>query len=90
MDDIEETKENVQTMAGSCYVINQEDNEFPSCELDKMVDICYDMLEEYTRISVILVMKKLRINEEMAKKICCKVWLRQHLNGKKLARDIRR
>jgi hypothetical protein len=55
-----------------------------SLGLDKMVDLAYEIIEKKNKISVILIMKKFNVNEEMAKKVCCKAWLKQHLEAKKL------
>lgn len=55
---------------------------------EELIEKAYLMLLEYPKITPLLVMRRFGINSEMAKEVCAKVWLRQHLEARKMAKEI--
>lgn len=46
------------------------------------------ILVEFNGVSPLVVMRRLKVSLDMAKDLCQKVWLRQHLEARKLAKDL--
>jgi|FreactTroBogLake_1042271.scaffolds.fasta_scaffold34893_2 predicted protein tyrosine phosphatase len=55
---------------------------------EEMIEQAYQMLNEYPKVTPLLVMRRLGINADMANAVCARVWLRQHLEARKLAKEI--
>lgn len=48
----------------------------------------YIELKGFRKISPLLVMKKYKLSEDLASKICRDIWLKQHLEAREWAKDI--
>lgn len=47
----------------------------------------FSFLKEFRRITPPLIMRRFHLNYDAALKICCKVWLRQRLEARKLMKE---
>lgn len=47
----------------------------------------FSFLKEFRRITPFLIMRRFHLKYDAALKICCKVWLRQHLEARKLTKE---
>lgn len=48
----------------------------------------WEFAKTMKRISPICLMRKYHLNIDIAKKLCSKIWLRQHLEGRKFAKEV--
>lgn len=48
----------------------------------------YEISKGFRRVSPALFMRKLKLSWDGAFKVCCKVWLKQHLEARELAKKI--
>ncbi len=53
-----------------------------------LTDKAFTDLASFKKISPILIMKKYHLSEDLAKKICQNVWLRQHKEAREMARSV--
>lgn len=66
--------------------MNKEEIEMNNNE--KMIELVYNKIGHFKKISPMLVMKKFKLSEEIAKIICQKIWLINHIEAKRLAKDV--
>lgn len=55
--------------------------------IENYLEQAYELSNIYRKISSFLLMRKLKINNDLAVKICNKVALRRHLEARKLAKE---
>jgi hypothetical protein len=56
--------------------------------MDELENKAYDISKKHRRISPALLMRTLQVNGDMAFKLCCKVWMRQHLEAREWCRKM--
>lgn len=56
--------------------------------IETLAENAYILLDIHYRITPPFLMRKFNITDDIAKKICTIVWLRQHLEARKLAKEI--
>jgi len=62
--------------------------EMGALPIDNFIEKIRNELKNNRKISPILVMKKYRLSEDMATKVCQNIWLNQHLEARKMALGI--
>jgi hypothetical protein len=55
---------------------------------DNIEDAAYALLNEFRRITIPLLMRRFKLNAESSTKLCHKLWLRQHLEARKYAKEL--
>jgi hypothetical protein len=55
--------------------------------IDELIEQAWQILNISQRVTPPLLMRKLKIDGDMAGKICSIVWLRQHLEARQLAKE---
>jgi len=54
----------------------------------QMIELVYKEIGQFRKISCILIMKKFKLSEDISQYICQKIWLRNHLEARKMAKDL--
>ena len=56
--------------------------------IEKYIEEAWDLLKEYRQITPVFIMRKFQLSRKMATIVCQKIWLRQHLEARALAKDL--
>lgn len=73
----------------ACFLQNPKDTriKIETIMFENYENEALDLLKQFKRISPFLIMRKFKLSHEAANKICQKIWLRQHLEARKLMKD---
>lgn len=55
---------------------------------ETLEDKAYQCLNEFRRVTPCLFMRRFSLSLDGATKLCAKIWLRQHLEARKLAKEV--
>ena len=56
--------------------------------MENIEEEAYKLLSKFKRITPVFLMKKFHLNPDCANVLCQKIWLRQHLEARKLAKEL--